>query len=106
MMLDTGAMYVLTQLQAEVERVRGELALVQESYSHLRRVVGLFYDAGCEDTEKRLGRHRKGNLRALLLIPCMAAGLAAAAHSGTHQPWHPPRRPAVTGVPGAGSDMA
>ena len=58
-MMDSGAMYVLTQLQAEVERVQRDMALIRESYSALRRVVGLFYDAGVEDTERRqAGRHR------------------------------------------------
>ena len=51
-------MYVLTQLQAEVERVRHEMSLIQASYSGLRRVAGVFYDAGVEDTLK--GKHRRG----------------------------------------------
>ena len=57
-MMDSGAMYVLTQLQAEVERVRHEMSLIQASYSGLRRVAGVFYDAGVEDTLK--GKHRRG----------------------------------------------
>lgn len=59
MPLDTGPMRVLTQLQAEVELVQREMTRISEAYSALRRVVGLFYDAGCEDEQRRQkGRHR------------------------------------------------
>jgi hypothetical protein len=56
-MMDFGAMYVLTQLQAEVERVRHEMTLIQASYSGLRRIAGVFYDAGVDDALK--GKHRR-----------------------------------------------
>ena len=55
--MDSGAMYVLTQLQAEVERVQREMSRIQASYSALRRIAGVFYDAGHEDALK--GKHRR-----------------------------------------------
>jgi hypothetical protein len=56
-MMDTGPMRVLTQLQAEIERNRAAIAALQDAYATLRRIAGVFYDAGAEDVRK--GRHRR-----------------------------------------------
>jgi hypothetical protein len=57
MVMDTGPMRVLTQLQAEIDRNRAAIAALQDGYSVLRRIAGVFYDAGAEDARK--GKHRR-----------------------------------------------
>ena len=60
-MMDSGAMYALTQLQAEVERLQRDMAFIRESYGVVRRAMGIFYDVGRQDAEtpgRRGGRHR------------------------------------------------
>ena len=60
--MDSGAMYALTQLQAEVERLQRDMAFIRESYGVVRRAMGIFYDVGRQDrdaeTPGRRGKHR------------------------------------------------
>jgi hypothetical protein len=73
MSMDTGPMRVLMQLQAEIERNRAAIAALQDAYSGLRRIVGVFYDAGREDALK--GKHRKDR-HLKLLSAVIIAGMA------------------------------
>jgi hypothetical protein len=63
-MLDSGVMFALAQLQAELQaqinKNSATIATLQNAFRSLRRVAGVFYDAGAEDERQRLkGKHRR-----------------------------------------------
>lgn len=80
--MDSGVMYALAQLQAEVERL-------QEAYGALKRIAGVFYDAGFDDAlqrqdhKDRKDRHLK-LLGAVILTGAAAAGVVHTAGMTCH----------------------